>query len=168
MKLWLWISACGMLAVSNLTMAQEDPGKSKIGMVRVTVYHATNGNPKEAGVKTSAVPKETCERLSSEAQLRFKHYGMLGQDTQPLLRSYESWAQPLKPSGEVLVRFDAKSHPTKKTTVLDLELWLSHKKILKSDVHLEGNRPLFVLGPEWRKGRLIIAVALAPEAKPGP
>ena len=26
-------------------------------------------------------------------------------------------------------------------------------------------RPLFVRGPEWRDGRLIIAVALAPEPK---
>jgi hypothetical protein len=50
---------------------------------------------------------------------------------------------------------------------LDLELWLSRKKILKMDARLEGNRPLFVLGPEWRGGRLIIGVALAPQKIPG-
>jgi hypothetical protein len=37
---------------------------------------------------------------------------------------------------------------------------------LKTYARLEGNRPLFVLGPEWRGGRLIIAIALASEEKP--
>jgi hypothetical protein len=50
--------------------------------------------------------------------------------------------------------------------VLDLELWLSRKKIIKADARLEADRPLYLLGPEWRGGRLIIAVALAPGAKP--
>ena len=64
-----------------------------------------------------------------------------------------------------MVRFEAQGHPTSKTAILDLELWLARKKIVKTDARLEGNRPLFVLGPEWRGGRLIIAVALSPEAK---
>jgi hypothetical protein len=67
----------------------------------------------------------------------------------------------------VLVRFEAQGRPTKKSAVLDLELWLGRKKIVKTDARLEGDRPLFVLGPEWRGGRLIIAVALASEPKPG-
>ena len=154
------------LSLSVMAGADEDPGKSKIGRVSVTVYHATNGNPKAAGAK-AVVAKETTVRLQKEKRLRFKHYHLLGQDTQPLLRSYESWAQPLKPSDEVLVRFEAQGRPTKKSAVLDLELWLGRKKIVKTDARLEGDRPLFVLGPEWRGGRLIIAVALASEAKPG-
>jgi hypothetical protein len=84
-----------------------------------------------------------------------------------LLRSYENWAQPLKPSDEVLVRFEARSRPSADATRLDLELWLSRKKILKTDALLEGDRPLYVLGPVWRGGRLIISVALAPQEKPG-
>ena len=153
-------------SLSVMAGADEDPGKSKIGRVSVTVYHATNGNPKAAGAK-AVVAKETTVRLQKEARLRFKHYQLLGQDTQPLLRSYESWAQPLNPSDEVLVRFEAQGRPTKKSAVLDLELWLGRKKIVKTDARLEGDRPLFVLGPEWRGGRLIIAVALASEPKPG-
>jgi hypothetical protein len=103
--------------------------------------------------------------LHREKRLRFKHYRLLGGDTQPLLRSYESWAEPLKPSDEVMVRFEAQGRPTRHTALLDLELWLGRKKILKADARLEGDRPLFVLGPEWRGGRLIIAVALAQAAK---
>ncbi len=161
-----WMIAWVGFSLSVMAGADEDPGKSKIGRVSVTVYHATNGNPKAAGAK-AVVAKETTVRLQKEARLRFKHYQLLGQDTQPLLRSYESWAQPLKPSDEVLVRFEAQGRPTKKSAVLDLELWLGRKKIVKTDARLEGDRPLFVLGPEWRGGRLIIAVALASEPKPG-
>jgi hypothetical protein len=148
-------------------LAQEDPGKAKIGQVTVTVYHATNGDPKLAGARAKSVTDEVAERLGSEARLRFKNYSLLGSDTQPLLRSYESWAQPLKPSDEVMVRFEAQGKPTKKTAILDLELWLGRKKIVKTDARLEGHRPLLVLGPEWRGGRLVISVALAQEAKKG-
>jgi len=146
--------------------AQDDPGKANMGRVSVTVYYATNGDPKVAGSKAATVSKATEKRLRSEERLNFKSYRALGQDVQPLLRSYESWAQPLKPSDEILVKFEARSLPTEEMMKLDLELWLSRKKILKTDARLEGNRPLFVLGPEWRGGRLIISVALAPKEKP--
>lgn len=152
--------------VGNPAAAQDDPGKANIGRVSVTVYYATNGDPKVAGNKAAAVSKATEKRLRGEERLNFKNYRALGQDVQPLLRSYESWAQPLKPSDEILVKFEASSQPTEQMMKLDLELWLSRKKILKTDARLEGNRPLFVLGPEWRGGRLIIAVALAPKEKP--
>ena len=161
----LWMIAGVAAAVAGMAVAaDEDPGKTKIGKVCVTVYHATDGEPKVSEGK-SGVSKETADRLRKEKRLRFKSYRLLGQDTEPLWRSYENWAQPLKPSDEVLVRFEAKGRPTKKAVSLDLELWLSRKKIVKTDATLEGDRPLYVLGPEWRDGRLIIAVTLAPEPK---
>ncbi len=163
LRVWAVILAC--LVTSGASLALEDPGKSKIGRLNVTVYYATDGDSKAAGGKVKAVKKETEERLRREEKLRFKHYLLLGQDTQALLRSYESWAQPLKPSEEVLVRFEAQGLPTSKSAEISLELWLGRKKIVKTYAKLEGNRPLFVLGPEWRGGRLIIAVALATESK---
>jgi hypothetical protein len=159
-----WTGLClaalmGLLA--GVAYSEEDPGKAKIGRVNVTVYYATHGDPAVAGAKAGAVDQQTIERLRGDKRLNFKEYRMLGQDTQPLLRSYENWAQPLKPSDEVLVRFEARSKPTKKASILDVELWLGRKKILKMDARLEGKRPLFILGPEWRGGRLIIGVSLA-------
>jgi hypothetical protein len=155
------VAACGS------AFSQDDPGRTPIGRVSVTVYYATNGDPQVAGKKSVKVSQTTEKRLRSEEKLRFSNYRLLGQDVQPLLRSYESWAQPLKPSDEVLVRFEARSRPTPESTALDLELWLSRKKVLKMDVRLQGDRPLFMLGPEWRGGRLIIGVALAPPKNPG-
>ena len=156
----------GLCLVGSIR-AQEDPGQKVLGHVVVTVYHATNGDPKVAGRKAVAVDQKTADRLRRDERLRFKNYRLLGQDTQPLLRSYESWAQPLKPSEEIMVRFEAQGRPTKKSAILDLELWLGLKKTMKTDARLEGDRPLFVLGPEWRGGRLIIAAALAPAGKTG-
>jgi len=158
-------AALGLLPL-RLAGAPEDPGKTVVGEVTVTVYYATDGDAAAAGPKATAVGKVQEKRLRNEEKLRFKQYRLLGEDTQPLFRSYENWAQPLKPSEEVLVKFEARSRPTKQATHLDLELWLSRKKILKTDVLLEGDHPLLVLGPEWRGGRLIIAVSLAAEKIP--
>ena len=141
------IAALLFLAIHSGLHAIEDPGRTRIAELRVTVYHATSS------------------RFSSEERLRFKHYRQIGRDASPLLRSYESWSQPLKPSDEVMLRVEAQGQPTKKSAQLDLELWLSRKKILKMDAKLEDTKPLYVLGPEWRDGRLIIAISLAPNSK---
>ncbi|MES2475136.1 MAG: hypothetical protein V4640_05105 [Verrucomicrobiota bacterium] len=162
----LGLTTCCIVAAQNAS-AQTDPGKAVIGRVGFTVYYATNGDPATAGTRSTPVGDAIEARLRSEDRLSFKHYRILGHEVQPLLRSYESWAQPLRPSDEVLVRFEARSKPTKEATKLDLELWLSRKKILKTDVLLTGDLPLFILGPEWRGGRLIIGAALAPKKKPG-
>ena len=164
---WIYSVFTAAVVLSSPVHSQDDPGRANMGQVCVTVYYATNGDPKVAGAKLAAVGKETAKRLRDEERLRFTHYRLLGQDVKPLLRSYENWAVPLKPSDEVMVRFEARSRPTKEATGLDLELWLSRKKVLKTDARLEGKRPLFVLGPEWRGGRLIVSVALAPPGKPG-
>ncbi len=165
---WIrWGLAASWILIPTLGFSQDDPGKTKIGQVSVAVYYATDGEPKAAGSQAKMVSQETEKCLRGEERLRFKSYRLLGQEVQPLLRSYESWAQPLKPSDEVLVRFEARSQPTHQVLGLDLELWFSRKKVLKMDARLEGNRPLFVLGPGWRGGRLIIGVALAPPKNSG-
>jgi hypothetical protein len=155
---WLWASLWLLLVGSAIGV--EDPGRTAVGKVSVTVYYATDGDPQAAGAKTLAVKGEAADRLRLDPRLRFAHYRLLGIDRQALLRSYESWAQPLKPSDEVLVRFEAQGWPTENSAVLDLELWLARKKIIKTDVRLDEGRPLFMLGPEWRGGRLIIAIEL--------
>ncbi len=153
------------LAMHGTLHAIEDPGRTRIAELRVTVYHATDGDPNAAGPRALPVPYMTSSRFTSEERLRFKHYRQIGRDVSPLLRSYESWSQPLKPSEEVMLRVEAQGQPTKKSAQLDLELWISQKKILKMDAKLEDTKPLYVLGPEWRDGRLIIAISLAPHSK---
>jgi len=155
------------LLLASLGLGQEaDPGKEPVATIVVRVIHATNGDPSAAGDKSKLVSKATSERLQSENRLRFSHYREIGSDTKPLYRSYENWAQPLGSSDEVLVRFEAQSRPSKSAARLGLELWLSRKKVLKTDAEVSAERPLYVLGPAWRGGRLIISVALASAQKP--
>jgi hypothetical protein len=63
----------------------------------------------------------------------------------------------------VLVRFEAQGKPGDTSQRLDIELWLSRKKILKTDAVVGPDRPLCILGPQWRGGRLLIMLALAPK-----
>ena len=102
--------ACLMVCLAFLSGGAahglEDAGRTEVGKVSVTVYHATNGDPMAAGPKSLAVGDDVAGRLRLDPHLRFKNYRLLGADVQPLLRSYESWAEPLKPSDEVLVRFE--------------------------------------------------------------
>lgn len=145
----------------------SDPGKETVGWVEVVVYFGTNSDPSLAGERTRAVDEKTIARLQSQQPLRFTHYRLLGADQRKLYRSYENWAQPITGSDEILCRFETESRISPDTIRLDLELWLSRKKILKSGLALTHGKPVLVLGPSWRGGRLIVSIELAPPAKPG-
>lgn len=145
-----------------------DRGRDMLGDVTVTVIHASNVAEVEGVKQFKVLDEAMSERLAKDPRLKFTYYRQLGTDTKPLFRSYENWAQPLPPSDEILLRFEAQARPSKEVTRLDLELWLSRKKILKTSAALSVNTPLFVLGPEWRGGHMILIISLAPHATPVP
>ena len=149
------------LALHGGLQAIEDPGRNRIAKLHITVYHATDGDPNAAGPHSLPAWFVTSSRLSNEEELRFKHYREIGRDTIPLLRSYENWSKPLEASDIMELRVEAQGQPTKKSAKIDLALWMSRKKILRMNANLEDEKPLYVLGPEWRDGRLIIAIELA-------
>ena len=152
----------GLMLAAALPAAAQDPGKDVIGSVRVKVYFGTNGDPATAGPKAEKVEDPVREALRAQESLRFDHYRLLGTDTKPVFRSYENWAQPIGGSEEILCRFEVQSRLSAEAIRLDLELWLSRKKILKTGAVVATGRPVLVLGPEWRGGRMIVAVELAP------
>lgn len=160
-RVWCWMACAALLAPRAFAQSADDPGKQTLGAVTVRVIHATNGEPTK-GEELSAA---TLKRLRNEPRLKFTNYREIGSDTKPLFRSYENWAQPLGSSDEVLVRFEVQSKPSGESMRLGLELWLSRKKILKTEAEVTPDRPLYVLGPEWRGGRLIISIGLAPKSK---
>lgn len=148
---------------SSLLFAQEDSGGAKIGTLNVTVYYATDGDPAAAGERAQPISETTKTSLSATEGLKFNHYRAMGADAKPIFKSYENWAQPLKPADEILIRFETRLEHTENEIPLNLDLWLTRKKVLKSDITLKRGQPLYILGPEWRGGRLIIAVELAPK-----
>lgn len=142
---------------------EADPGKEVIGSVKVTVYLGTNGDVSAIGPRAKEVSAETAARLAAEQKLKFAKYLELARDQRKLYRSYQNWSEPFEPSNEVMLRFEPQSTLNARTMRLDLELWLSRKKIFKTDAAMTYDKPLLVLGPEWKGGRMILAVELSPD-----
>ncbi|MEY3395289.1 MAG: hypothetical protein RL346_1525 [Verrucomicrobiota bacterium] len=153
---------CILLSAFSSGSEENDLGRSKVGSLAVTVIYATNGDPTAAGEKPIEIGPEVRKKLSATRELRFSHYRQMGAESKPIFRSYENWAQPLKPSDEILLRFETRAEPSQQAVPLNIELWLSLKKILKSDITLRENEPLYILGPAWRGGKLIISLDLTP------
>lgn len=135
-------------------------GKSGVGQLKVSLFFGTNGDPAHAGDRASLVSKVVRDQFSQSNHLKFNHYRLLGEDVQPILRSYENWAAPLKPSEEILLSFQPRGNAGTDSIHLDLELWQSKKKIMKAGHVLYRAKPIFIMGPEWRGGRIIISVVL--------
>jgi len=141
----------------------KDLGKETIGKIRATLYLATNTDPQTLGKNAKnwqRVDPTTTQRFQHIPTMRFEHYRKLGEDTQPVFRSYENWLTPLKPSETILLSFESRGFNQQKALILDLELWQNHRKIMKSAPRIKKGIPLLILGPKWRKGTLIIAVEL--------
>lgn len=145
----------------------DDPGRDVMGEVTVEVFFGTNGDPAVLAGKGREVDEATIALLAADEQLKFAHYRQIGGVKEPLYRSYENWGEPIAGSEDILCRFEVDGKVSDDVWRLDLELWLRHKKILKTGMVLAEDRPVLVLGPGWRGGRLIVAVALAPAGLPG-
>lgn len=161
------IKTC-LLGLLCLLPVRAERGRDIIGEVTVTLIHACDQEKVEGLEKFKTLDDATTQRLIKDPRLKFAHYRVLGLDRKPLYRSYENWAKPMANTDDIMVRFEAQARPSKELTRLDLELWVSHKKILKTGAALTENSPMYVLGPEWRQGRMILIISLAPYEKPVP
>jgi len=141
---------------------KDDTGKESVGTLKVSLIFGTNGDAGAKVVGEKAVNPEPAqlEALTKLKAIKFKHFKVLGADIQPVFRSYENWAAPLKGSKELLLSFQPRGEAGEDTLQIDLEFWQSHKKIMKSGPILKKGKPLFILGPQWRGGRLLIVVEL--------
>ncbi len=157
LSLLILFLSCGALYAQD---ASKDVGKDQIGKVKTTVYFGTNGSTEDVGKNAIAVLGAELKRLQGIKKMRFKNYRKLGDDTRSVLRSYENWASPLKPSEEIMLSFESRGRNEQGGLKLDLELWQHKRKVMKSDPLLYKGRPLLILGPKWRSGRLIISVEL--------
>lgn len=159
---FLFVFFCGSMPVL------ADRAKDTIGEVTVTLIHATDQVNDTSLAKFKELDDATQQRIVKDPRLKFAKYRVLGVDTKPLYRAVENWAQPMSCTDDILVRFEAQARPSKELTRLDLELWVSHKKILKTGAALTEKSPMYVLGPEWRQGRMILIISLTPYDKPIP
>ena len=145
----------------SMHFVHADVGKEEIGELKVDLYLGTNDASVDAGVRAKPAKPSDLKLLTKSKSFVFKHYFLLGSDKSALLRSYENWATPLKPSEAILVSFEPVGKAQGTKIKLDIDLWQSKKKIMKSaTTTLVVGKPLYIKGPQWRGGYLIIAMEL--------
>ncbi len=148
----------------NLLSAQaegvKDSGTDSVGELKVSLIFGTDLDGDKAGKDLKEPSKAQLDALRKLKKIKFAHYRLLGEDQQPILRSYENWANPMKGSKELLLCFQPRGKPMGDQLKMDLEFWQSHKKIMKSGDTLKKGKLLFIQGPAWRGGKIIIAVEL--------
>lgn len=129
-----------------------------IGSMSVQLLFATDQDPAAAGGVAKELDAKVVSQLKAIESLNFKHYRMMGADTPDILKGYESWAAPLRPSKEILVSFQPIKREGDKKLQMVLQYWQTKQKIFSVTSTLSKGKTLYLLGPEWRKGRLILAV----------
>ena len=157
----LFFAALSSLSIlSAQTSEAKDTGTESVGELKVSLIFGTDGDADQAGKDLKQPSKIQLTALKNLKTIKFTHYRLLGEDQQPILRSYENWANPMKNSKEILLSFQPRGMPVDDHLKMDLEFWQSHKKIMKSGPTLKKGKPLFIQGPAWRGGKIIIAVEL--------
>ena len=149
-------------SAQNIAPAPDsiDIGQQTIGQLKVSLIYGTNGDVTKAGKDLKAPTANQLKALKALKQIKFTHYKNLGEDKQPILRSYENWASPLPGSKEILLSYQPRELAKEGSLILDIEFWQSHKKIMKGGILLKTAKPLYIQGPDWRGGKLIIVVEL--------
>lgn len=151
------------LLLSTAARAQ-DPGKEEIGTVKTELLFGTNGSLSGLGSGAREITDaDLLKRLRrSKTTGEFKKFARLGSDTQPILRGYKNWAAPLSNSQAIMVTFQPQGRvgKDKKKLRMDLELWQKKKMVMRADPTLDQGERVYILGPSWRGGRLIITVQL--------
>ena len=80
---------------------------------------------------------------------------------QNILKGYKSWAQPIRNSEALMVTFQPQASIKEDRKLrLDVEYWQKSKMALRWDRVFEVGKRVYLVGPEWRDGNLIITVEL--------
>lgn len=144
----------------------QDPGKEAVARLRTVLLFGIDDQLAEVVPEAEVAGMAHASRLKSLKGLSFESYGLLGSDVQPVWRSYTNWSSPMKGSEEILLSFEPNSQAGATGVRLDLELWQSKRKVMKTTQSLRTGKWLYIAGPEWRSGRLIIGIELLPLVQP--
>lgn len=153
--LFLWMTLQGLLLA-------QDPGKEPVARLHTVLLFGTNHDLAKVVPEAQVAEKDHAVRMQLLKDLNFNSYGIIGSDTEPVLRSYTNWASPMKGSDEILLSFEPNSAARDDSLKLDLELWQEKRKVMKTTQPLKNGKWLYIAGPQWRGGRLIVGIELLP------
>ena len=145
-----------------MVVEAQDPGKEVIGQVRTEVLFGTNGVVNSLGDNVVSVSAGEKGRLQKVSKLEsYRNFVRLGSVEQNILKGYKSWAQPIRNSEALMVTFQPQASIKEDRKLrLDVEYWQKSKMALRWDRVFEVGKRVYLVGPEWRDGNLIITVEL--------
>ncbi len=145
-----------------MVVEAQDPGKEVIGQVRTEVLFGTNGAVNSLGDNVVSVSPGEKGRLQKVTKLEsYRNFVRLGSVEQNILKGYKSWAQPIRNSEALMVTFQPQASIKEDRKLrLDVEYWQKSKMALRWDRVFEVGKRVYLVGPEWRDGNLIITVEL--------
>tara|TARA_B100000925_G_scaffold255372_1_gene208700 strand:+ start:2545 stop:3036 length:492 start_codon:yes stop_codon:yes gene_type:complete len=140
----------------------QDPGKEVIGKVRTEVLFGTNGSPESLRDGVVPLREEEVAKLKKVAKLEpYKTFVRLGSVEQDILKGYKSWAQPINGSQALMLTFQPQASIKESRKLrLDVEYWQKSKMTLRWDRVFEVGKRVYLIGPRWRDGNLIVTVEL--------
>ncbi len=155
----------GIVSVWLLLWGQvlaDDPGKESVAQLRTVLLFGSHHELAKVVPEAEPAEEGHAKRMQLIKNLNFTNYGLLGSETKPIWRSYTNWAAPMKGSDEIMLSFEPNSETEADGVKLDLELWQGKRKVMKTTQPLKNNNWLYIAGPEWRGGRLIVGIELLP------
>ena len=158
---WSFVIVALAFWLAGSALAQTPPPISadkaaKDGSVWGALVFASNAtqDPKDAAKIVEDFP-DLAKRLGKV--FPFTSFEVLGQHTQVVFREYESWVVP---SRDVFLKLDSKGVAPGGGLNLHLQFWQGQQVLVKTDTLLQPDSPLFIGGPKWRDGRLILVLLL--------
>ena len=141
-------------------VSAQDPGTESIGKMSVELIYATNGTAEDAGAGAKPLDESDVKILQGVEELKFAQYRLLGSDVPDILKGYESWATPLRPSKEILVSFQPIKRDEADKMQIVLEYWQGKRKIFSTNPTLTKGKSFYLVGPKWRDGLVIISLKI--------
>ena len=118
-------------------------------------------NDPAAPAQEEKVAAEALVLTSLEAKLKkvfpYSNYHLIGRHSQKVFKEYESWVVPSK---DLCLKIDSRGPAEGGGVSVHLQLWQDTKVLVNSDAVLLQDKPIFLGGPDWRRGRLIFVVRL--------
>ena len=123
------------------------------------LFFAVNDATAPAQVEKIAADASVLTALETRLQkvFPFTNYHLIGRHSQKVFKEYESWVVPSK---DLCLKIDSRGPAEGGGVNVHLQLWQDTKVLVKSDAVLVEDKPIFLGGPEWRRGRLIFVVRL--------
>lgn len=109
------------------------------------------------GVVPEGRAAKLVERMKKVEQLQFPTYRLIGAVSEDVLKEYESWVLP---SEVFFIKLDSLGRDEEGALNATLNIWQQKNVLLKASMKLRKGRPMFVRGPKWGEGYIVIALLL--------